>query len=108
MHRFHPSASRQIPRSKLGSTLLRLHRCLEGSQHREQVALKVFEEWQSHWVKHRDLIARRLATLDQEICNLPATNSLLPQLLILNSEEAEMVEEEKPISVHINFPHRER
>jgi len=106
MHRIHSPSSKHVPRSKLGATLLLLHRNLEGSHQREQAALRVFEEWKSRWVEHRDLIARRLASLDQMICNLSVTNTSTPQLLIVNTDDLEVEELEERVSVRINFPQR--
>ncbi len=78
MHSFHPSDERPVPRSKLGATLLRLHRNLEGSRQREQAALELFETWQSRWSDHREVIARRLECLDQELAQLVTPESVIP------------------------------
>lgn len=77
MHSFHPSDEQRVPRSKLGATLLRLHRNLEGSRQREQAALELFETWQSRWSDHREVIARRLECLDQELAQL-VTPEVIP------------------------------
>lgn len=88
MHSFHPSDERPVPRSKLGATLLRLHRNLEGSRQREQDALDLFESWQSRWADHRDLIARRLECLDQELAQLTLPGMPTPQLSLVALSEA--------------------
>lgn len=80
MHSFHPSDDRRVPRSKLGATLLRLHRNLEGSRQREQAALELFETWQSRWADHREVIARRLECLDQELAQLATPGIPSPHL----------------------------
>ena len=88
MHSFHPSDERRVPRSKLGATLLRLHRNLEGSRQREQAALELFESWQSRWSDHRDVIARRLECLDQELAQLTSSVIPSPHLSLLMLREA--------------------
>jgi hypothetical protein len=105
MHRIHSPATRQIPRSKLGATLLRLHRSLESSHQRERTALKAFEDWQSRWAEQRDLISRRLALLDRELCSLSGVETT-PQLMIVNSDDSEATAEEEAVSVRIGFPQR--
>lgn len=110
MHRIHSPAIRQIPRSKLGATLLQLHRSLESSHQHERTALKAFEEWQSRWSEQRDAIARRLARLDRELCDLSSIESA-PQLLIVNSDDSDTSStssEDESVSVRINFPQRKR
>lgn len=87
MHSFHPSDERRIPRSKLGATLLRLHRNLEGSRQREQDALELFESWQSRWSDHRDVIARRLECLDQELAQLTSPGIPTPHLSLVSLSE---------------------
>lgn len=88
MHSFHPSDERRVPRSKLGATLLRLHRNLEGSRQREQAALELFETWQSRWSDHREVIARRLECLDQELAQLAAPGIPSPHLSLMAMNEA--------------------
>lgn len=88
MHSFHPSDDRHVPRSKLGATLLRLHRNLEGSRQREQAALELFETWQSRWSDHRDVIARRLECLDQELAQLASPGIPTPHLSLMAMNEA--------------------
>ncbi len=88
MHSFHPSDERRVPRSKLGATLLRLHRNLEGSRQREQDALDLFESWQSRWSDHRDVIARRLECLDQELAQLTSPGIPTPHLSLMAMCEA--------------------
>lgn len=104
MHRIHSPASRQIPRSKLGATLLQLHRSIETSHQQERHALKAFAEWQSRWAANREAIARRLSRLDHVICELARSFESTPQLMILNSEHAELPSEEDSVSVRIGFP----
>jgi ABC-type branched-subunit amino acid transport system ATPase component len=106
MHRIHSADPRQIPRSKLGATLLRLHRSVENSHQQERAAQKTFAEWQLRWSAHRDEVAQRLARLDRAICELARSFESTPQLLILNSESPEITSEEEPISVRIGFPAR--
>lgn len=88
MHSFHSSDERHVPRSKLGATLLRLHRNLEGSRQREQAALELFETWQSRWSDHRDVIARRLECLDQELAQLASPGIPTPHLSLMAINEA--------------------
>ena len=88
MHSFHPSDERRVPRSKLGATLLRLHRNLEGSRQREQAALELFETWQSRWSDHREVIARRLECLDQELGQLASPGIPSPHLSLMAMNEA--------------------
>jgi hypothetical protein len=83
MHSFHPSDERPVPRSKLGATLLRLHRNLEGSRQREQAALDLFETWQSRWSDHREVIAERLECLDQELAQLVSPQITSPHLSLM-------------------------
>ncbi|MES2791766.1 MAG: hypothetical protein V4719_19255 [Planctomycetota bacterium] len=83
MHSFHPSDERPVPRSKLGATLLRLHRNLEGSRQREQAALDLFETWQSRWSDHREVIAERLECLDQELAQLVSPQIPSPHLSLM-------------------------
>jgi hypothetical protein len=104
MHRIHSPASRQIPRSKLGATLLQLHRSIETSHQQERNALKIFAEWQSRWAAHHEAIARRLARLDHVICELARSFESTPQLMILNSEHVDMSLEVDSVSVRIGFP----
>lgn len=108
MHRIHSPATPRVPRSKLGATLLQLHRCLEGSHYREQAAVKTFEAWQARWSEHREIIARRLAFLDDEICRLTEEQDLAPHLLIVAADHQDPEDEESAISVKIDFPNREK
>lgn len=88
MHSFPPHEERPSPRSKLGATLLRLHRSLESSRQREQAALDLFESWQSRWSEHRDVIARRLEFLDQELAHLTLSAVPTPPLSLMSLHDA--------------------
>ena len=83
MHSFPPHKEGTASRSKLGATLLRLHRSLESSRQREQAALELFESWQSRWSEHRDVIARRLEYLDQELAQLTYSAVPAPPLSLM-------------------------
>lgn len=88
MHSFPPHEERPSPRSKLGATLLRLHRSLESSRQREQAALDLFESWQSRWSEHREVIARRLEYLDQELAHLTLSAVPTPPLSLMSLHDA--------------------
>ena len=83
MHFNQPSVPPRASRSRLGATLLRLHRNLEGSRQREQVAFDLFEAWQARWADHRELIARRLDCLDRELADLSSSDIPSPHLSLV-------------------------
>ena len=83
MHFDHSPDHPLVPRSKLGATLARLHRNLEGSRLREQAAFDLFEAWQGQWADHRELITRHLECLDRELADLSASNIPTPHLSLM-------------------------
>lgn len=83
MHSIDPFANRPIPRSKLGATLLRLRRHIDGNRQREQAAMELFQSFQARWSDHRELIARHLECLDRELAQLTIAAVPAPHLSLL-------------------------
>ncbi len=71
-------------KSRLGRSLLRLHRSLEENREQQDRVDSVFTLWQSKWTSHREQITRRLALIEAQLAKMgtPAEQQP-PQLAII-------------------------
>ena len=74
-------------RSRLGDSLIRLHKNIEQTRQREDQLEEMFENWQLRWSRRRDQIMGRLEMIEshlQEI-NKPNQEQSAPHLSIVGS-----------------------
>lgn len=72
-------------KSRLGESLLRLHRNLDQSRTTEQTAENQFHQWQERWSDRKEQISRRLEVIDRQLENLVKLHQHRPQLSVVTA-----------------------
>ena len=70
-------------KSRLGDSLVRLHRELERTRQEECRCDNSFREWQAQWSKRRDLLSRRLQLIDDQLCKVADGESETPRFSLV-------------------------
>ena len=70
-------------KSRVGSSLRRLHQHVVQTRTVETQLDRQFEIWQEKWSSRREQIAERLATIDAQLQQLVVSNRQRPQLSLV-------------------------
>ena len=70
-------------KSRLGRSLVQLHRDLEHNRNEEARVESLFVSWQKKWSHRRDQIARRLAMIETQLEKLARQTEQPPQLAVV-------------------------
>ena len=73
----------QSVKSRLGRSLVRLHRNLEHNRDEEARVDSLFSSWQQKWSNRRDQIARRLALIETQLDQLAEETEQPPRLAVV-------------------------
>jgi uncharacterized membrane protein YgaE (UPF0421/DUF939 family) len=77
---------RRPHKSRLGESLLRLHRNLDQTRTTEQDAEDQFHQWQERWSDRKEQISRRLELIDRQLENLVQMHQRRPQLSVVAAQ----------------------
>ena len=72
-------------KSRLGESLLRLHRRLEQSRDEENQGENLFRIWQMKWFGRRDQISRRLELVESQLKKVSQTGTTRVRLSVVGT-----------------------
>jgi hypothetical protein len=78
-----PRPAFQIEKSRLGQSLLRLHKTLEQGRIAEEGVESLLSSWQKKWSARRDEIANRLELIEQQLDEMGRPSPAGPRLSIV-------------------------
>jgi septation ring formation regulator EzrA len=70
-------------KSRIGRSLLKLHRSLERNRRRDEHVETLFEGWQKKWVDHRSRISQRLELIETQLDELADPIPAEPRLALV-------------------------
>jgi len=75
----------QVEHSRLGQSLLRLHRTLEQSRTEQENVESLMKSWQARWSTRRDEIARRLELIESQLQQMGRSAPPAPRLSVVGA-----------------------
>ena len=81
------SATKHTAMSRLGRSLIRIHKEKDHSIVETAQADVLFSTWQQKWASRREEIARRLEMIESQLADLTESDEPRPQLSLVGSAE---------------------
>jgi septation ring formation regulator EzrA len=72
-------------KSRIGKSLLKLHRSLERNRRQDEQVETLFEGWQRKWTDHRSRITQRLELIETQLDELADGASSEPKLAVVGA-----------------------